>query len=284
MRSKERSVVYPILALSTLLSAEGARAEETATVLTLRSAETGVTVESYVLIEDGALRVPPSALQDLGMRVGEEGEFISLDQIEGLEVALDAAAGEATLSCALSCYRVQRIRPAQPSGPEVSVSTGVFLNIDLALSAVEQAQGAAGAFEFGMFGAGGASELSWTVGARGGAEVVRLDTRWTFDDPRRRVRYRVGDSIVRPGATGAPYRFGGLQIARDFSLDPRFVTFPAPGLSGTATTPSVVDLYVDGALRLREQVDAGPFDIIDPPLVTGAGQAQVVVTDALGRR
>lgn len=273
--------------LSTLTLVDAASAEVgaqgVATVLQLRSAETGVAVETYAVIDNGAVFAPSDALRQLGLKHAPNGDLVPLSDVPGLTVRLDVAAGEAVLSCPLVCYLAQTIG-GETAPRDVTVDAGAFLNSDLALSAVGQSREAAGAFEMGVFGAFGQAELSWTVGARGSAEAVRLETRWTFDDPARRVRYRIGDSIARTGATGAPYRFGGLQVARDFSLDPRFVTFPTPNLGGLATAPSVVDLYVDGALRLRERVDAGPFTIVDPPVVTGAGQAQIVVTDALGRQ
>lgn len=250
----------------------------------MRSAETGVSIETYALVEKGAIRVPPDALHALGLKSSAQADFISLSDIAGLTVVFDSDAGEALLSCPSSCYRAQTIGGAPTPLRQTPSEPGAFLNVDLALSSVEHTRSGAGAFELGVFGPAGTGEASWTVGAAGGAEAVRLETRWTWDDPQRRVRLRFGDSIARPGATGAPYRFGGLQVARDFSLDPAFITFPTPGLSGMATAPSVVDLYVDGALRLREKVQAGPFEIVDPPILTGAGQVQLVVTDALGRQ
>ncbi|MGH8568673.1 MAG: fimbria/pilus outer membrane usher protein, partial [Gammaproteobacteria bacterium] len=42
-------------------------------------------------------------------------------------------------------------------------------------------------------------------------------------------------------------------------------------------------LYVNDALRLRREVPAGPFEITGLPVITGAGDVRLVVTDLLGR-
>lgn len=114
-------------------------------------------------------------------------------------------------------------------------------------------------------------------------ELVRLDTTWTGDDPASMRAYRAGDVLGAPGPWGASLRIGGVQVASNFSTRPALVTFPVPHLDGVATTPSTVDLFIDGALRHREAVDAGFFRIDDPPTITGAGQLTMVVTDVTGR-
>ena len=48
--------------------------------------------------------------------------------------------------------------------------------------------------------------------------------------------------------------------------------------------PSTVDVFVNGQPVSSEQVQPGPFEINGIPAVNGAGQMQVVVTDALGRQ
>ena len=78
-------------------------------------------------------------------------------------------------------------------------------------------------------------------------------------------------------------RLGGLQYATDFNTQPGFITFPMPQLAGEAALPSTVDIYVNDALRSRRDVLAGPFTIAELPVMTGMGEARVVVRDLLGR-
>jgi outer membrane usher protein len=75
-----------------------------------------------------------------------------------------------------------------------------------------------------------------------------------------------------------------VQLTSDFSLRPDLVTFPLPSVSGVAAVPSTVDVLVNGNRLLSQQVKAGPFQIPQLPVVTGAGTVSMAVTNALGQQ
>jgi outer membrane usher protein len=52
---------------------------------------------------------------------------------------------------------------------------------------------------------------------------------------------------------------------------------------GQAVVPSTVDVFVNNALVSRQSVPPGPFSISKLPVITGAGEVQLVVRDLLGR-
>jgi outer membrane usher protein len=112
---------------------------------------------------------------------------------------------------------------------------------------------------------------------------VRLDTAWTRDDPDSMTTLRVGDALTPYGNWARAVRFGGIQFGTNFATQPYAITFPQPTISGSAAVPSSVDILVNGALRSRTQVPSGGFELDDIPVVTGAGQIQVVTRDLLGR-
>ena len=58
---------------------------------------------------------------------------------------------------------------------------------------------------------------------------------------------------------------------------------PLPSLKGEAALPSTVQLYVNGVLKTPSRA-TGPFTVPAVPVVTGAGQATMVVQDMLGRQ
>ena len=162
---------------------------------------------------------------------------------------------------------------------------GGFLNYDLLAEHVSGASSVNAALEFGAFSPHG-SGTSTFLGRWSDRHVrfTRLETRWTFDDPARMRSLRLGDGITRGGGGGgAPLRFGGIQFARNFEVQPGFVTLPMRTLSGNAALPSVVDVYVNDVLQGRHEVSPGPFAIIDLPVVAGNGEVQLVVRDLLGR-
>ena len=79
-------------------------------------------------------------------------------------------------------------------------------------------------------------------------------------------------------------RLGGAQITHDFTMRPDLVTFPLPSMAGSVSVPSTVDVLVNGAQVLSRQVQPGPFDVPQLPVITGAGQVQLTVTNALGQQ
>lgn len=232
----------------------------------------------------GDLLVERVTLDALGVQTPPEGgDRVSLDAIEGLTYVLDPANALILISCTSACYRGSEIGARTRRAWTPPQGNGGFFNVDLSATATEDESAIAGAFELGIFNRHGAGGTTWIAGGEVG-DIVRMETRWTFDLPAHRARLRIGDSITRGSATGAPFRFGGVQLSTNFALDPGFIPYPTPSLRGEAATPSTVDLYIDGALRMREVVAPGPFSIVDAPVISGAGVAQIVVTDALGRQ
>ena len=74
-----------------------------------------------------------------------------------------------------------------------------------------------------------------------------------------------------------------MQYATNFGTDPTFVTFPLPTIGGLARQDSVVDVFIDNVQREARSVPPGPFTLESLPVVTGAGEVQLRVTDLLGR-
>ena len=61
----------------------------------------------------------------------------------------------------------------------------------------------------------------------------------------------------------------GLSVSREFSLDPYFIRTPLPRLSGAATGPSTLDVYVNGALVRSEAIAPGTFELKNLPVTEG---------------
>ncbi|HWA31055.1 MAG TPA: fimbria/pilus outer membrane usher protein [Rhizomicrobium sp.] len=112
---------------------------------------------------------------------------------------------------------------------------------------------------------------------------ARLDTALEFDTPSAPRRLVFGDAITGVPQWARAVRFGGLELATDFSQQPDRVTFPLPQFSGLAAVPSTVDVFVGASRVSSTPVDAGPFALNDLPVLTGGGGATVVVRDMLGR-
>lgn len=118
--------------------------------------------------------------------------------------------------------------------------------------------------------------------ARNGLKILELT--YTLDDPERLRSLRIGDLNTQPGALGRSLRFTGIQLATNFATQPTLITHPLPNFFGQTAVPTALDIYVNGRLTRQEQVQPGSFILEDVPVINGAGQMQVVSTDALGRQ
>lgn len=116
-----------------------------------------------------------------------------------------------------------------------------------------------------------------------GNGLTRLDSTWRYTDPENFLVYQAGDSIASSLSSGSSYRFGGIQIRRNFDIRSDLVTSPLPNLAGSASVPSTLDLYLNNIKVFSGDVPAGPFDFTGLPFLGGGGDARIVMKDALGR-
>ena len=211
--------------------------------------------------------------------------YFRIDTIAGLHLELTESAQTLAITARPDILDRTRLAYAriEPTD-EVTGGSGGFVNYDASAQIDDGNASLGGAIEVGVFTRWGVGVSSF-VGrwSKAATELVRLETNWTIDDPARMRSLRVGDSISRGGVGGSPLRFGGIQLARNFAVQPGFVTIPLPALRGSAALPSVVDIYVNDALRGSRDVPPGPFEISDVPIITGSGEVQLVVRDLLGR-
>jgi outer membrane usher protein len=211
--------------------------------------------------------------------------YYRLNDIAGAGLELIEATQTLTIIVPPQLFETSRLAYAPVELDDRVVSgSGAFVNYDASVQLAQGVVSGGAAIESGIFTAKGVG-VSGFVGRFGGgtAEFVRLESNWTVDDPGRMRSLRIGDSVSRAGTGGVPVRFAGIQLARNFGVQPGFVTLPLPSVSGSAAVPSVVDIYVNGALRGSRDVKPGPFELTDVPIITGNGDVQLVVRDLLGR-
>ncbi|OGT60659.1 MAG: hypothetical protein A3E01_00470 [Gammaproteobacteria bacterium RIFCSPHIGHO2_12_FULL_63_22] len=163
-----------------------------------------------------------------------------------------------------------------PSRPQVPVSTipSVFLNYSFYATSNDSRSA--------YFDAG------WVRGAwllRSSFDFVsgRLGRRQTsleFDQPDRQRRWVLGDqALAALDPFGAGGRVAGLGVFRAYELTPGFVTFPGADIRGVMQAPGSVDVYSNGMLVTRQQLEAGPFNLQDLVLAQGSNDLRIVVHD-----
>lgn len=276
------------LCASLALGAASARADDANVfVVQLRLPARGMTLDVFAARTANGIEAPGNALASLGLAAPASDALVPLSSIPGLsftEIPNDSAI---VIDCTAVCYERQSInlrRPAVNAETVAEPFSGGYLNYEAELQWIDDGVvTASGIGEASFFGRWGLLESSWLGQATENTRFTRLETSWTIDAPRHGVRTRFGDSVMI-NAAGVPMRFGGIQIGRYFGLTPSMITYPTPALSGEAESASTIELYVDGVLRARSDVAAGPFVIDHAPVVSGSGEAELIVTDVLGRQ
>ncbi|MCC4619756.1 fimbria/pilus outer membrane usher protein [Xanthomonas cassavae CFBP 4642] len=260
--------------------------------VTLNQADRGLAPFEMV---DGHLRASVDALRKLGFVLADRAadEQVALDSLRDVEVRYDAAlqrlalqAPLAQLSLSTTVLKAEDVAP-----PSATASPGMLLNYDLYATRNTGASSVSLATELRGFGIGrGMVDTTAVLLAydrpqdeRWRSEAVRLDSAWQMDFPDSATSLSVGDFYSGFVDWSRSIRLGGVQIGRNYALQPYRVLTPTPSFLGEAAVPSTVELYVDGLRQYSGQVPAGPFQLAAQPGISGTGQAQIVVTDAFGR-
>ncbi len=250
----------------------------------------------YFRYQSGELIVPESTMRALGI----EPRKIWQPGLEGA-IPLHALAGESfivdyerlsldtrLLPQVLQTSRVnvtERRTALPPRTPEPPRATrpSAILNYDLNLGTDSQNDAWHSAFYELTVGQGRSqcqteyldtSESSWQ----------RLNTHCQRDWPDRRLTATVGDALGTGGPLARPWGYSGIHIGTDFALQPNLLTIPARSITGIIDQPATVEIWIDNALNFRQAIPAGPFELNDIPLRTGAGEVSAFITPAFGQQ
>lgn len=289
-------------AAAALQAGTGASTER---LLPLEVSVNGAKGGTWLLVEKlGALYAPLDAFEEWRVQVDPTAEpityrgnqYLPLTSIPGYGAKIDFGDQSVALTFSPQAFAATRLRSEVHKRPVLSpVMPSLFLNYDLSYSNVSP-RGSVATKDFGAIGELGFSN-DWGVflssfagrnltGEGDGASPrgwMRLETTFTKDLPLRNQTLRIGDASTRPGMWGRSVYFGGVQWGTNFALTPGFITQPLPVLSGVSSAPSTVELYVNDVLRQVSNVPTGPFAIDNFPVLTGGGDARLVVRDLLGR-
>lgn len=256
----------------------------------------GIEFEAALMLETvaGKLLVDGDTLTTWGLFIPDDlaairhfdRDYYALDDLPELEYSIDKSTQVLIVEAGSAAFTRQVIdaRPNAFRVPQTGTPGG-FFNYDVLFESVEGSDVATGAFELGVFNRWGVGTT--TILARGldtEEDVVRLNTTWRYDWPAELRTLRLGDSFSRPGSWGRTVQFGGIQWGTNFGTQPDFITFPLPVFTGETAVPATVELYANELRRVQEQVQPGPFSVQDVPVVVGANELQMVVTDVLGRQ
>ena len=256
------------------------------------------TVSGFVMFGNGQIGAEQSELEQLGIRTASKHsatDVVLLDEIptlkyeyvERLQRILITVSDSYRIPQTFDLYQnsLAKASPAQ-------AGWGTALNYDL-LSTTGNVQrqqptwfgGTSLTLDGRAFSPYGTVEQSALVLSDQylSTQAIRLDSYYRYSDQSRLISYGAGDVITSGLAWTRPIRIGGAQAQSNFALRPDLVTMPLPTLGGTAAVPSTVDVYVNNIKTFSQDIGAGPFTVSNVPLVTGAGNAELVLRDSAGQ-
>ena len=165
--------------------------------------------------------------------------------------------------------------------------TCATLNYDAVGNLASGTASGTGSLDFRIFSPWGIFSSDWLTyaGSSGGkGPAIRLDTAYTYADVNSLRRYTAGDFVESSLSWTRPVRLEGAQLRLDFSTRPDLITFPMPAVGGQTAVPSTVTVLANGSQVSTSQVEAGPFQIQQLPVITGANTLSMTVTNALGQQ
>lgn len=223
-------------------------------------------------------------------------EYLPLSAVPGYRVRLDAANQSVELLFSPEAFAATRLtQPLLRRSVVSPVLPSAFFNYDLSYT-TSALRDAPSIQDLGLVTEMGVSTgwgvlVSTALGRNLTGDnalglprtFTRLETTFTKDFPDKNHTLRLGDTTSLGGMLGRDFYFGGIQYGTNFALTPGFISQPLPIFRGLSEAPSTVELYVNDVLRQSSRVPTGPFTVGNFPIMTGGGQAQLVVRDVLGR-
>ena len=261
--------------------------------VTINSVPTGLVKTFDVDPQNGRISVRARDLRDLGIKVPSQAEVLCLDDLPDLRFAYDEPSQ--TIDFKLrDDQRLPKTYDASRRGDREKARSDIGFLMNYSLFGSGSAgrnltgtrfDGANATLDTRAVSPVGVLSQTSIVGVTPwqASQALRLATTYTFADDDRAVRYQVGDVTNGSLPWTRAIRMGGLQMQRDFTLQPDLVTIPLPQFSGSAAVPSSVDVFVNGRKSYTQDVAPGPFSLTNLPVLGANGTADVVVRDATGR-
>ncbi|WOD41169.1 fimbria/pilus outer membrane usher protein [Nodosilinea sp. E11] len=251
-------------------------------------------IQASPILDKTASILQPDLQSQLAATVDSEG-YLPLDQLQqlGIAVVFDQSRLELYLQIPAALRRTNVVGayglPAEAANALPVSRLSGYLNI-LGGEDIVWSGSNAGRQPLRLSLDGAINLSGWVLEGRadlleGGAPGFRRgDVRLVHDDPANALRYMAGDlSIPVSGAFQTLVPLGGISVSRNYSLQPYRVTRPTGEFTFFLERPSRVEIYINGVRVRQLQLEAGPQDIRNLSLTTGANDIQLIITDDLGQ-
>jgi outer membrane usher protein len=257
----------------------------------------GVERGEYLAVRtaDGDFLFRPEDLKQMGLTLGDKARTVNIDatpyaalrSIPDTTYIFDEKAVSLAITFnpellpASAIDLTMRPRPPRTRFPG---ETSAFLNYGVNYSAADPGERRTTLYE--KFGFSANRYLFLTDSQyetrNGEGRFVRLMSNLSYEQDEALRRTVIGDQFAASGELGSTINVGGAGIAKIYSMDPYFIQYPTPSLTGVVALPSQVELYHNGMLMSRQQVEPGKFDLKNFYYYSGAGNLEILIRDPYG--
>ena len=245
------------------------------------------------ILRRGTLLTGPEVLRGVRILVPEDihvqpDGLLALSDLSGLTWKIDQAKQVLELTAAPARLMLTALQVSPWNiRRKIESGTGVTLNYSAIGTFASGQAGGTSSFDLRSFAPWGILSSDWLTfegSSAGKNPAIRLDSAYTYADVNTLRRYTLGDFVSGGLSWTRPVHLEGIQIRSDFSTRPDLITFPMPAIGGSTAVPSTVTVLANGNVVSSSQVAAGPFQIQQLPVISGAGTLTLTVTNALGQQ
>ncbi len=246
----------------------------------------------------------PQAVAELDAVAGGRA-FVPFQQTQGLKVPIrfdeDQLAVVVTIAPAYTRIHPVDLRPQYRSPSAEVVKPAVvsaYLNVRANAGYLEGPGGGMEPLQLDLDGAAnidgyvlegradyysGNDLQSWAMNVEQSPRWQRGDVRLVHDDVGDMLRFAAGDLSYPVTGFQSFQSMAGFSVAKNFTLQPYNVFKPTGQSSILLTSPSQVQVYVNGNLDRVMHLPAGNYSLSDFPVVDGVNDVHLLITDASGR-
>lgn len=176
--------------------------------------------------------------------------YLSLKDIPGLTFGLNKKTQTLYLDFVPEIFRAVRINFRPPARAIIAPSTaGASISYGLSVASDNPLDGSSssGSVLLRGFGKFGTVSSNWGVFDPTSSQrfSVRQNTTYTHDFYGPLAQFRAGDFFTSGSVGGSGYRLAGIQIRRNFAINPAFSLTPTTEMSASTARPVRVDLGIN---------------------------------------
>ena len=215
-------------------------------------------------------------------------DYITLNNLESLRYDLNTNSMQIEILLPIE-YFDERIIQAKLLNREIDngeiIKRGMFINYNITGTRTDNSNIIAASPQLSLFTEYGSFRQDNLITiARDEKKFVRLMTYYQYDNEAALSKLIIGDAYTSSNLALGNALYGGIKYSTDFSLDPYFVTYPTIDLKKMVGVPSNIDIFANNVRLYQGKATAGQYQIADLPVVSGAGNLEVDLTDITGNR